>query len=83
MPDLTNNPGASGTDQQRRVWRLYEAGRLTANQATTKLLRLRLDESPEEFRGSPIIKYVDPVPSPTSRHDQPSLMPRRSSSSAA
>jgi hypothetical protein len=58
VADLTNNPGASGTVQQRRVWRLYEARRLTASQATTKLLRLALDQSPEEFRGSRITNYV-------------------------
>ena len=58
MPDLTNNPGASGTDQQRRIWRLYDAGRLTADRATEKLLRLSLDKSPEEFRDSQIDSYV-------------------------
>jgi hypothetical protein len=58
VPDLTNNPGLSGTDQQRRVWRLYEAGRLSASQATTKLLRLALDQSPEEFRGSRSTNYM-------------------------
>jgi hypothetical protein len=58
MPDLSNRPAAFGTDQQRRVWRLYDAGRLTANQATTKLLRLNLDQSPENFHGLRITSYV-------------------------
>ena len=58
MPDLSNKPAAFGTDQQRRVWQLYDAGRLTANQATTKLLRLNLDQSREKVYGSRITRYV-------------------------
>src|SRR3954452_23780191 len=45
MSDLTNNPGVARSDQKRRVWQLYEASRLTAGQATLKLLRLDVDES--------------------------------------
>jgi hypothetical protein len=39
MSDL-NHPESSGADQQRRVWRLFNAGRLSEDEATAKLLRL-------------------------------------------
>src|SRR5438874_12652076 len=54
MADLTNNPANAGVDRKRRIWRLLDAGRLTPDRATVKLLgrpSLRLARSDLALRG--------------------------------